>query len=36
MFMEIWTFPVDDKLPDLVDLLIILLTFSDVLLQSGL
>jgi hypothetical protein len=32
IFMEICTFPINDQLPDLVDLLIILLTFSDVLL----
>jgi hypothetical protein len=36
IFTEIWTFPIKDQLSDLVDLLIILLTFSDVLLQSGL
>jgi hypothetical protein len=36
IFTEIWTFPIDDQLSDLVDLLIILLTLSNVLLQSGL
>jgi hypothetical protein len=36
IFMEILAFPIYDQLPNLVDLLIILLTFSDVLLQSGL
>jgi hypothetical protein len=36
IFTEIWTFPIDDQMLDLVDLLIILLTFSGVLLQSGL
>jgi hypothetical protein len=36
IFMEILAFPIYDQLSDLVDLLIILLTFSDVLLQSGL
>jgi hypothetical protein len=36
IFTKIWTFPIDDRLPDLIDLLIILLTFSNVLLQSGL
>jgi hypothetical protein len=35
IFTEIWTFPIDDQLPDLVDLLIVFLTFPDVLLQSG-
>jgi hypothetical protein len=32
IFMEILAFPIYDQLPDLVDLLIILLTFPDVLL----
>jgi hypothetical protein len=32
IFTEIWTFPIDDQLADLIDFLIILLTLSDVLL----
>jgi hypothetical protein len=32
IFTEIWTFSIYDQLPDLVDLLVVLLTFPDVLL----
>jgi hypothetical protein len=31
IFMEIWTFPIDDQLPDLVDLLVVFLTLPDIL-----
>jgi hypothetical protein len=35
IFVEIWTFPIYDQLSNLIDLLIVFLTFPDVLLQGG-